>query len=137
MIDLLRHFLPHFLFIYMYNFVFMINIHRRNTQNVYRTYHTYAGINIFIDSHEYRYILQYLLQLYFRHPEYTYITSPPPIETFYLSFRQYILILIAIYNKLKQKHIWYDWTWTMDHIIDLPIPHPQLFLHIKIVLYSW
>ena len=39
----------HFIFIYEYNFVLMVNIHNRNTQINYRMKHNYAGIHIIIE----------------------------------------------------------------------------------------
>ena len=51
---------PHFLFIYVYYFLLMINIHKKNTLNNYRLNHNYTGIYNTIDEHAYFYIVQYL-----------------------------------------------------------------------------
>ena len=64
----------------------MINIHNRNTQINYGTYHFYAGIYNIINHHAKCYIVKYFLQLYNRHPDYSHTTATPPIENFHLSF---------------------------------------------------
>ena len=42
---------PHYIFMFVYNFLFMINIHKRNTQINFRTNYNYVEIYNIIDLH--------------------------------------------------------------------------------------